>query len=157
MRHEELDRAGEIPHYEIDNRLGGSSTSKVKFTYRGGVAVRLINKTGAPSVEGTLVAVNPALADSFITAAGQYACGVVYESGIADGQPCWVVVAGMARVLLKDGVASTRSDVVIASATAGRAESMTAPSIGGVNECGYFIQSVGAGTNALARALVSFG
>ena len=47
--------------------------------------------------------------------------GVVYTDGIADGSECWVVVAGIAEVLLVDTVATTRSYVAYSSATtAGR-------------------------------------
>ena len=55
--------------------------------------------------------------------------GVVYTDGIADGSECWVVVAGIAEVLLVDTVATTRSYVAYSSATtAGRIDtSSTVP------------------------------
>ena len=55
--------------------------------------------------------------------------GIVYEAGIADGSECWVVVSGIADVLLVDSVASTRSWIAYSSATtAGRIDTTaTAP------------------------------
>lgn len=69
-------------------------------TPEGGVAIRLINKTGAASVKGTVVTANSALADSFksIVVDAPGPIGVVYDTGIPDGSMCTVIVSGIAQV-----------------------------------------------------------
>lgn len=85
----------------------------------GGIMVRLTNKTGANSVKGTVVYADPAVDNAFEInpTSGDMPFGVVYDNGIADGAECWVVVAGIAEVLLVNSVASTRSYIAYSSAT----------------------------------------
>mgnify|MGYP007112897609 FL=1 len=87
----------------------GSFSSSVgtllaKITPEGGYAVKLTNKTGAPSVKGQIVSHEGTVANAFaLTAVDANHClGVVYESGVEDGAQCWVVVAGIAQVLMKN-------------------------------------------------------
>lgn len=87
----------------------GSFSSSVgtllaKITPEGGYAVKLTNKTGAPSVKGQIVSHKGTVARAFdLTAVDANHClGVVYESGIADAAECWVVVSGIAQVLMKN-------------------------------------------------------
>ena len=87
----------------------GSFSSSVgtllaKITPEGGYAVKLTNKTGAPSVKGQIVSHEGTVANAFgLTAVGANHClGVVYESGIEDAAECWVVVSGIAQVLMKN-------------------------------------------------------
>lgn len=87
----------------------GSFSSSVgtllaKITPEGGYAVKLTNKTGAPSVKGQIVSHKGTVARAFdLTAVGANHClGVVYESGIEDAAECWVVVSGIAQVLMKN-------------------------------------------------------
>jgi hypothetical protein len=74
----------------------------------------LTNGTGSASVQGQVVQIYDSGADgTFITAAARvsatmtgycgYAVGVVLDDGIADGQPCRVVVSGLAQVLVEVG------------------------------------------------------
>ena len=74
----------------------------VKFTQEGGLAVLLLNKTGAASVKGHVVmayeagAVDKAVAK--IVKDEPDPIGVVYSHGVPDGKKIWVVVAGLADV-----------------------------------------------------------
>lgn len=83
---------------------GGYETVKCKMTPEGGLAVKLTNKTGAASIKGTIVGVDSAAGNAFDLTAidANYNLGVVYESGVADGAECWVVVIGIAEVLMKN-------------------------------------------------------
>ena len=82
----------------------GVGNSYFKITPEGGFAVRLTNKTGAPSVKGQIVSHKGTVANAFgLTAVDATHClGVVYESGVADAAECWVVVGGIAQVLMKN-------------------------------------------------------
>ena len=85
-------------------------TEKVRLTPEGGIAVRLTNKTGSASVKGTLCELSPSVDSAVVTVGANEpdVIGVMYESGIADGSDVWVVIQGVAEVLLKDTTASTR-------------------------------------------------
>jgi len=85
--------------------------------------------------------------------------GVMFEDGIADGQECWVVVSGIAEVLLVNSVATTRSYVAYSSATvAGRID--TAATVPAATthfrEVGHTLESKTAGTNVLAKCVLHF-
>jgi len=82
----------------------GVGNSYFKITPEGGFAVRLTNKTGAVSVKGQIVSHKGTVASAFdLTAVDANHClGVVYESDIADDAECWVVVSGIAQVLMKN-------------------------------------------------------
>lgn len=51
---------------ELRNQLTGIPTDFAQFTAEGGLAVRLINKTGAASVKGTMVSAGLAVDSSII-------------------------------------------------------------------------------------------
>ena len=74
--------------------------SKVKFTPEGGIAIRLTNKTGNPSVKGNCVTPISSHNNAVqLVEIGVPNCvGIFYESGIADGSEAWVVVSGIAEV-----------------------------------------------------------
>lgn len=147
-------------------RVTSEGEPDVKFTVEGGLAVRLTNKTGSNSVKGSLVQADTTVDNAFIlSAVDEYmTIGVVYESGIADGFECWVVVAGLADVLLKDATASVRGNWVKAADAAGRADATNAfPPGGTINaldehtrEIGHCLESKGSGTDVLARCLIHF-
>lgn len=133
------------------------------ITKEGGIATRLLNKTGAPSVKGTLVAASTSYDSAVeLAAANDMDCvGVLYESGVADGDPVLVVIGGVADVLLEDGSAATRGYWVRTSVSdAGRADATNATPPGLVlqhfAEIGHCIQSVGAGVSVLARVVLHF-
>ena len=75
---------------------------KIAINNTGGLMVKMINKTGAPSVKGTVVTVYTATAIdaavSPIVIDIPTPIGVIFEDGIADGSGVWVVVQGIADV-----------------------------------------------------------
>ena len=133
-------------------------------TPEGGSTFTLTNGTGSASVKGSVVSASTSADSSFILQTNQYdAIGIVYESGIANGQPCRVVYSGIAEVLFEDGVAPVRGYWVQAHTTDGRATNLTEPSGGGfVNsnehfkEIGHCLESKSAGTDVLAKCVVHF-
>jgi hypothetical protein len=85
-------------HVQKENALA----EMVKFTAEGGLAIRLLNKTGGVSVKGEVVTVYD---DTAIDSAVEKIVvdvpnpiGVFYETGVADGSLAWVVVSGIADV-----------------------------------------------------------
>lgn len=127
--------------------------------------VQLINKTGSPSVKGTIVSASPNHDLSFILQTIQYdAIGVVYQDGVADGDLCYIIIAGIADVLLENNTASVRGNWVYASTADGRANaSLLEPSGGGFTnaqehfkEIGHCLESKTSGTNVLAKCLIHF-
>jgi len=75
-------------------------------TDEGGLAVRLINKTGAASIKGTAVCIDGTTAfgvtETVVAATNNF--GIIAESGIADGSDVWVTFAGKALVAFHDNV-----------------------------------------------------
>jgi hypothetical protein len=134
----------------------------VRLTDEGGIAVKLTNKTGAASVKGTLVeasittdgAVDIAAADALDP------IGAMYEDGVADGDETWIVISGIADVLLKDGTASTREHWVGVSDVSGRADATAitppGPVLAHFREIGHALESKGSGTDVLARIVLHF-
>jgi len=82
----------------------GVGNSNFKITPEGGFAVRLTNMSGAVSVQGQIVGIKTGTNNAFdLTAVDATHClGVVYEGGVADAAECWVVVGGIAQVLMKN-------------------------------------------------------
>ncbi len=140
-------------------------TAKTMDTLEGGRAIKLTNKTGVASVKG--IVVKPSSSTDYAVdvcdADGVDPIGVVYEDGIADGSEVWVVISGIAEVLLEDSTATTRGYWARTSITqAGRADITAAlPPEGTIqalenhfSEIGHSIQSVTAGTDKLARIVM---
>lgn len=149
------------------DEVGVQLEPKVKFTPEGGVAVRLTNKTGAATVKGAIVCTEASIDNAFVLeeADGFDPFGVVYESGVADGEDAWVVVGGIAEVLLQDATASTRGYWVRTSTTtAGRADATNAAPPGGtigalethLKEIGHCLESKTSGTGVLAKCILHF-
>jgi hypothetical protein len=134
-----------------------------KLTLDGGYAVRYINKTGGASVKGTLVSASTVTANGVIPQANTYdAIGAIYEDGIPDGSPVWVVVSGRAQVLYKNATASTVGNILVANAVDGRASDIANPG-GGLpgtdthfTECGHVLETKTGGTNVLVWANLHF-
>lgn len=86
------------------NKTGGVSdailSDNICFTAEGGLAVKLINKTGAPTVKGYCVSVGSAADNGVhLVAVGAPDCiGVFYESDVAADEATWVVISGIADV-----------------------------------------------------------
>ena len=129
--------------------------TKVKMTELGGIAVQMVNKTGASSVKGTVVVASSttdngcAIAD----ASADDIIGVIFDSGVADGSPVWVVWGGVAEVLIEDATAaSLRAYVSMSTTVAGRANAAgVAASTLDIGSC---IKSANAGTNVLATVML---
>lgn len=137
--------------------------TKTKITPEGGIAVKLTNKTGAATVKGQIVAASSTTDNAFSLQTNEYdAFGVVYQAGVADGSECWVVVSGIAELLVKDTVAVTRGQLAICADTDGRANAIANPGEGlpatetHFKELGHFIESKAAGANVLAKAVIHF-
>ena len=139
---------------------------KVTITPEGGIAVKLMNKTGADSVKGQIVSASMAHDNAFNTTAADaiIPAGAVYESGVPDGQMCWVVVSGIAEVLLKDGTPSVHGNWIGMSDVAGRVSAGggghpgTTPPEQAIHnsEMGHCLESKTAGTNVLAKIIMHF-
>jgi len=131
----------------------------------GGYALRLINKTGAPSIKGTLVEASSTAGAFDISDANEdQPIGIVYENGIADGSLCWIITSGRCQVLLKDSTATTAGYWVRTSDTGGRALGSNAtPPGGGIPELDIHMQEIGhsletntGGTNVLVYIICHF-
>ena len=140
--------------------------SEVIVTPLGGICIRLLNKTGVASVLGTVVQADTVNDNAFkvCEANGVQPIAVVYQVGVADGSLCWIVVIGVAQVLLKDTTLSTKGNWVKVSDVAGRADAtLLVPPGGGIpeldihmGEIGHCIESKGADTDVLAKIVVHF-
>lgn len=134
------------------------------MTPEGGLAVRYTNGTGATSVKGTLVSPSTANPDTVDGQTSTFdAIGAVYENGVPDGAPVWVVCYGKADVLVDDNNAGSPGDWCRASATHGRGLIATAPAgIGAVvaaehfKEIGHLVQTCASGTDQLAKIHLHF-
>lgn len=146
----------------ITNKETVATSANVKMTAEGGVAIRLLNKTGAASVKGTAVSASTATDNAFIAQANMFdTIGFVYEAGIADGSLCWVVVAGIAEVLWKNATTSTRGYVCIADDTNGRCINVEVPTGSPATtdhwkECGHVMETKTGGTNILVKCVIHF-
>jgi hypothetical protein len=81
--------------------FGVTRSPMARLTPEGGLMIQLVNKTGAVSVKGSVVCTGSAVDKScqLIVKDAPDPIGVIYNSGIADGSPVWVVVSGVADVL----------------------------------------------------------
>lgn len=154
--------------FEVDDATGILMLSdKVGMTPEGGVAIKLVNKSGVNSVKGRMVEASTAQDNAYdLTGAEDFQpIGVEYESGVADGSECWVVIYGIAEVLLEDGTASTHGYWVKTSDTqAGRADASNAAPPGGtvtaleehMREVGHCLEDKTSGTDVLAKIVMHF-
>lgn len=84
----------------LESQYAALYSSNVKFTSVGGVAVKMVNRTGAPSVKGYVVTASSNYdgAVQLTAIGGLNPIGVFLESGVADGADGWVVVSGIGEV-----------------------------------------------------------
>lgn len=148
--------AGVVDALEIDSSLNVTA-NKSRLTAIGGIAVKFTNKTGGNTVAGQLVEASAGTTDAFSTsqANSDETIGVVLDAGVADGSEAWVVISGIADVLIDAG-GSTFGDRMITSATAGSADVWNT---GGAvathfQEIGHCIESRGGA--GLARCILHF-
>lgn len=137
-------------------------SDNIRFTPEGGLAIKIVNGTGSPSVKGTLISVNPSVDKQGILQSNEFdTFGIAYESGIANGSEMWVVISGYADILFKDSTVVTRGYLAIAADTDGRAVTIAIPSSNPTvgehfKEIGHCLESKIAGTNVLARCVIHF-
>lgn len=145
----------------------GPGGQSMKFTPEGGLAVLLVNKTGSASKKGNIVEASTTTRRgvALVPANEPDPIGVIYDDGVADGDLIWVVIIGMAEVLLEDGTSTTYDNWIRVSPTvAGRGDgSLAGPPGGTINEIdnhfkeiGHVFEDVNSGTNKLALCLVHF-
>jgi hypothetical protein len=86
--------------YNIKIDSATITSNRWKKTREGGDAVLLINRTGASSVKGEVVALSLSYdtACTLITVDRPDPVGVFYESGVANGSEAWIVISGPADV-----------------------------------------------------------
>jgi len=167
--------ASEIAIYDSADRFTATNVedaiielcdNKARISPIGGVMIKLTNKTGAPSVKGSVVSASTTTDNAFQLQSNEFdSIGIVYDNGVADGQACYVVISGVAEVLLTNGTASTRGYWVIADAVDGRANATQPVPIPGnttaehtlhFKEIGHCLESKVAGTNVLAKCIIHF-
>jgi hypothetical protein len=109
-----------------------------------GIAVKMINGTGAETVLGSVVTVSSTEDNKFALQTNEFdAIGVVAE------------------VLFKNGEAATRGHVALSADTDGRARGIAVPSSNPVvaehfKEIGHVLESKNAGTNILVKCILHF-
>jgi len=151
---------GGVSKASVD-RLGTiSSGAKSAINADGGIMVKMTNKTGATSVVGSVVMVSDTTDNAYRLniVDSDMPIGVVYDA-VADGAEGWVVVSGIANVLLVNSVAITRGYIIYSSATvAGRVDSASTIPVATTHfrEIGHAIESKTAGTNVLAKCIIHF-
>jgi predicted RecA/RadA family phage recombinase len=147
-------------------RLDGTAPPSV-LTPEGGLATWLVNKSGAPSVRGTMVTAGGGVTRGAVpvTAGIPNPIGAIYDAAVPDGSLMRVVVAGVAEVLMEDGQAPTVGYWVGTSASAnGRAYVQPAPPGGGLpteiaahnGEIGHCLETKIAGTDVRALCVLHF-
>jgi hypothetical protein len=149
---------GVVSYDLFTSRLG---TGGAGFTVEGGFYQTLINKTGANSVKGTIVAASLSTDNAVYIAPADSVMpiGIIYENNIADGSLVKVVVNGKAQVLLKDGIASTNGYWCGVSDTNGRmyqeaTTPTTTPELS--RKIGHSIEAVSSGLDVLSTIIVHF-
>lgn len=136
-------------------------SSTVMFTPEKGLAMQLINDTGAASIKGTVVEASSSTDLAFkVAALGAIdPIGVVYEDGVADGDPCWMVFTGIAEVLVEDGDTATLDYWAGCSpTTAGRVYIRVSPPSASEHdrECGHVLEAKASGTDVLTKIILHF-
>lgn len=142
-------------------RIGSGN---IFLTPEGGLAVRVINKTGAASVKGHILEAE-GTTDFGVEKAGindPDPFGIMYNDGVADGGWCWMVVSGIADVLYGTTVTRatfSRVPVTADSVAAGLAvnEALPTPPFSTDKhfmEIGHPLESIGA--PGLAKTILHF-
>lgn len=131
----------------------------ISFTPEGGIALRLINRTGVASVKGEIVRAGTSTKGfTQATANDDMPIGVVYDSGIANLSPCRIGIGGAVQVLMKNTVGTTVGDFLYVSDTAGRAQSSsTLPAAASIyRTIGHALETKTGGTDVLVWAVLHF-
>lgn len=142
-----------------------SMSENVQMTAEGGLAIKVINKTGAPSIKGYICepsdttdnAIKYTDNDDFDP------IGIMYSDGVPDGEEVFIVVSGIAEVYYGTAVVrATFSRVPVVAdgiAVSGQAlnEPLPAPPLSNdkhFREIGHPIES--RGTPGLAKTILHF-
>ena len=142
---------------DIEQWLKQFADSFIGLTNAGhiGIGNKMINKTGAPSVKGTIL---EAHTDDFsckvADASSNHAIGIMYPDGVADGEPVLVIKGMNADVLLKDATLSTAGNWCKTSDVAGRMDATGgSPAAAPTHflEIGHCEQTKAADTDVLAE------
>lgn len=136
----------------------------IKFTREGGLAIRMLNKTGITSEKGRLVAASTGTENAveLCGADDTDVIGVMYDTGREVDELMWVVIAGIAQVLLKDDTSSTRGYWVGASddASYAYATESSPPAqpehFQEIGHCVHTVTATGAGTHVLCNIMMHF-
>ena len=136
--------------------------SKSAMTADGGFAVKLINKTGNTVKKGTLVSISNTEANGFIlagqTTSHSKPIGVVYEEG-ANNAECWIIVSGIAQILLKNGISANTGDLIGVSDVNGRVYTISSGPASVTEhdkEVGHCIETKTSGTDVLIKTVIHF-
>lgn len=156
----------------MNNNIIGNTTPPwntqsefIKFTPEGGLAVKVINDTGAASVKGMIVKASNTIdnAVSIIPIDNPDPIGIIYDDGIPNGEYIWIVIQGKVQVLYSTAVTrgtfSRASQSLDAAPVAGQAinEALPAPPLSTnkhFQEIGHPIES--RGTPGLAMTILHF-
>lgn len=98
--------SGDLLYWNAANLRWETTKASANFfiTPEGGYAIKLINQTGAVSVKGYAVTPSDTVDNAVrnIVVDVPNPIGIVYESGVAVGQPMWVVVSGIAEAYFQN-------------------------------------------------------
>jgi hypothetical protein len=74
--------------------------SNIKPTPLGGIAIKVINNTGAPSFQGGIVKTSPNIDGAVILCpvGNPDPMGVMLDDNVPNGLPMWIVISGKAKV-----------------------------------------------------------
>jgi len=133
-------------------------------TPEGGIAIKMINATGANSVKGSVLSIDTVVERGVRLQVVEYDCiGIMYSDGVANGEDIWVVISGVAEVLLEDGIAGTIDYWTFAADVDGRADMLAQPPGGTITaidnhfkEIGHCIETVASGTDVLCKIVTHF-
>ncbi len=138
---------------DITNTTGVTFSKNVWITPLGGIAVKLT--AGENLTAGNVVYCATADSNVYKTVAGTLTSkvavlGAVYETS-TTGNDVWIVVSGIANVLLADAVSCARGDVIYASDTVdGKVDGDSNPPPATINnhwaEVGHALESKAAGS-----------
>jgi hypothetical protein len=121
----------------VNSEKGININNALFLTPDGGVATKMINKTGATSIKGTIAHHHATIDFAFELCPDDEAdqIGIVYgdDDGnqVADGEECWVVGNGRAYVYIEEAAVLgyfVRSQVAADGGTIGYAHQEAAPS-----------------------------
>jgi len=149
-------RTGGIKKFKVSGK-GSVETPRIKLTPEGGYAVLIANKTGTTTIKGTIVTKSNSFENAIMInpASAYLPLGIVYESGVADGEECWIVISGKADVLFDDGVAPQGTYFAVVSSTPGTVIQYPNPSAYNMRIIGTVLESKTSGTNVLAKCMIN--